>query len=121
MDVRNFVYDFAIILTRYCRYEPCPRPQFEEEVFTHVYEHANDPEGISPHRLALVFAILSHGVLTDLSRQPYSAYAEQLHQLARASLAASPFLQGGCVALPTLLLLAHLPWKSQRSPSFRQW
>ncbi|KAF8514037.1 fungal-specific transcription factor domain-containing protein [Gautieria morchelliformis] len=74
-------------------YEPCPRPQFEEEVFTHVYEHANDPEGISPHRLALVFAILSHGALMDLSREPYSAYAEQLHQLARASLAASPFLQ----------------------------
>ncbi|KAF8509510.1 hypothetical protein BU17DRAFT_98829 [Hysterangium stoloniferum] len=74
-------------------YEPCPRPQFEEEILKHVYENINDPEGILPHRLALFFAVLSHGVLTDINRAPYSAYAEQLHQLARASLAASPFLQ----------------------------
>ncbi|KAF8575545.1 hypothetical protein K439DRAFT_1419688 [Ramaria rubella] len=74
-------------------YEPCPRAQFEEEVFAHVYERAKDPESVLPHRLALVFAVLSHGALMDLNREPCSAYAEQLHQLARASLAASPFLQ----------------------------
>lgn len=76
-------------------------------MFTHVYEHASNPQGISPHRLALVFAVLSHGALMDLNREPYSSYAEHLHQLARASLAASPFLQGNCPTLPTLLLPAY--------------
>lgn len=60
----------------------------------HVYELANDPESILPHRLALFFVVLSHGVFTDTSREPYSPYAEQLHLLARAALASSPFLQG---------------------------
>ncbi|GJJ12435.1 hypothetical protein Clacol_006677 [Clathrus columnatus] len=74
-------------------YEPCPRTQFDTEVFKHVYEHISDPEGILPHRLALFFAVLSHGVLVDIHRPSYSPFAEQLHQLAKASLAASPFLQ----------------------------
>ncbi|KIJ25665.1 hypothetical protein M422DRAFT_38534 [Sphaerobolus stellatus SS14] len=74
-------------------YQPCPRPQFDGEILKHVYENANDPKSISPHRLSLFFAVLSHAVLTDLNREPYSLYAEQLHHLSRASLAASPFLQ----------------------------
>lgn len=74
-------------------YEPCPRPQFEEEIFKHVYENISHPESILPHRLALFYAVLSHGVLVDTRIPPYSPYAEQLHQLAKASLAASPFLQ----------------------------
>lgn len=75
------------------RYEPCPRVYFQES-FDHVLQCANDPSSIHLDRLALVFAIVSHGALVDLKQKPYNIYALELHQLSRASLSLTPFLEG---------------------------
>jgi len=46
------------------------------------------------HRLALVYAILAHGSLMDLKQKAYNASSFKYHQLARASLELTPFVEG---------------------------
>ncbi|KAF8575442.1 hypothetical protein K439DRAFT_744539 [Ramaria rubella] len=90
-------------------YDPCPRPQFMES-FTHVFDHIEDPNGISLHRLALVFAIMAHGALMDLRQPPYSPLSAKLHLLSRASLSMTSFIGEPSVASVQALFLLGLFW-----------
>ncbi|KAF8516816.1 hypothetical protein BU17DRAFT_67263 [Hysterangium stoloniferum] len=86
-------------------YEPCPRELFMKSL-NHVLEHIDDPLNVSLNDLALVFAVLAHGVLVDLKHKPYSPYAVSFHQLSRACLSLSPFMEEPVVSnIQTLFLL----------------
>ncbi|KAI0331503.1 hypothetical protein GY45DRAFT_1345320 [Cubamyces sp. BRFM 1775] len=91
-------------------YTPIPEAEFEETIFSRVYEQRmeTDPAPMDAHRLAVLCFVLGLGALLDLEKPSLSAEAMRYYQLGRAALSLDSILESQSIpAIQALILICH--------------
>ncbi|KAH8116339.1 hypothetical protein DFH11DRAFT_1506188 [Phellopilus nigrolimitatus] len=101
-------------------YHPIPKAQFDEQIFARVYpysaaagspteeEEDRDSGSYESHRLALLYIVLSVGILVDLDRPSHDRTAAQFFQLSKAALSLDSVLDEPSVpAIQGLVIMCH--------------
>ncbi|KAF9258728.1 hypothetical protein L218DRAFT_964266 [Marasmius fiardii PR-910] len=106
-ELRTIYYRYAAWM-----YNPVSQEMFDMEIYSQFYGQQVQPSVDSdpqlPHRLAVMFMILAIGSLMDSSLPSYNIDAEKYHQLARAALFQSPFLDAPTIsAVQALFLMTY--------------
>ncbi|OSD03011.1 hypothetical protein PYCCODRAFT_1444750 [Trametes coccinea BRFM310] len=96
-------------------YTPIPEADFEENVFSRVYDQRIDtePAALDAHQLAVLCLVLGLGALLDLEKPTLSAEAMRYYQLGRAALSMDSILESQSVpAIQALILMCHFMFLS---------
>ncbi|KAI0641862.1 fungal-specific transcription factor domain-containing protein [Trametes meyenii] len=91
-------------------YSPLPEAEFEETIFSRVYEQQmeTEPSPMDAHRLAVLCFVLGLGALLDLDSRPLSSEAAHYYQLGRAALSLVSILESQSIpAIQALILMCH--------------
>ncbi|TFK91717.1 hypothetical protein K466DRAFT_541117 [Polyporus arcularius HHB13444] len=91
-------------------YTPIPEAEFEECIFSRVYDQRmdTDPSPMDSHRLAVLCLVLGLGALLDLDKPSLSAEAMRYYQLGRAALSVDSVLESQSIpAIQALILMCH--------------
>ncbi|KAI8996354.1 fungal-specific transcription factor domain-containing protein [Trametes punicea] len=91
-------------------YTPVPEAEFEETVFSRVYDQRmeTDPAPMDAHRLAVLCLVLGLGALLDLEKPSLSTEAMRYYQLGRAALSIDSILESQSIpAIQALILMCH--------------
>ncbi|KAI0716023.1 hypothetical protein C8T65DRAFT_642581 [Cerioporus squamosus] len=91
-------------------YTPIPEAEFEETIFSRVYDQRmdTDPAPLDSHRLAVLCLVLGLGALLDLDKPSLSAEAMRYYQLGRAALSVDSVLESQSIpAIQALILMCH--------------
>ncbi|KLO13295.1 hypothetical protein SCHPADRAFT_904359 [Schizopora paradoxa] len=91
-------------------YHPITRAQFDESVFSYVYdpepEAEHDP--IESHRLSMLLIVLATGILVDLNSRSHSTHAASYFQLSKAALSLSSILEEPSIlSIQALVVMCH--------------
>ncbi|KAI9064177.1 hypothetical protein FKP32DRAFT_1591599 [Trametes sanguinea] len=97
-------------------YTPIPEADFEETIFSRVYDQRMDPSepaATNAHQLAVLCLVLGLGALLDLEKPTLSAEAMRYYQLGRAALSMDSILESQSVpAIQALILMCHFMFLS---------
>ena len=91
------------------RYTPIPEAEFEETIFSRVYDQRmeTDPAPMDSHRLAVLCLVLGLGALLDLEKTSLSAEAMRYYQLGRAALSLDSILESQSIPAIQALVRVH--------------
>ncbi|KAI0793976.1 hypothetical protein C8Q74DRAFT_1194559 [Fomes fomentarius] len=91
-------------------YTPISEAEFEETIFSRVYEQRmeSNPVPMDSHRLAVLCLVLGLGALLDLDKPSLSAEATKYYQLGRAVLSVDSILESQSIpAIQAVILMCH--------------
>ncbi|KAI0372783.1 hypothetical protein BV20DRAFT_1119753 [Pilatotrama ljubarskyi] len=91
-------------------YTPIPEAEFNDTIFTRVYDQRidTDPAPMDAHRLAVLCLVLGLGALLDLEKPYLSPEAMHYYQLGRAVLSVDSVLESQSIpAIQAVILMCH--------------
>ena len=95
------------------RYHPIREAEFDELVFSRVYDQRTEGDAtpMASHRTAVLYLVLALGALLDLSKPPLSEEANRFFQLGRAALSVDSILESQSVpAIQALVRISRPPF-----------
>ncbi len=104
-----FADRFWLIHTIRFRYTPIPEAEFEDTIFSRIYDQRMEmePAPKDSHRLAVFCLVLALGALLDLDRPSLSTDATRYYQLGRAVLSLDSILESQSIPAIQALVRFH--------------